>query len=119
MGQGGGVRTYAPARRFKVFLTFAGVFFLVLVAGVAWTIAMEPQPGPVVAFFVLWIAFVGGAIVWALTRIPTRITVAEDVIRFRTVLRSFEVPVKTVASVKPRWNDPFGNMPCSGTKGAR
>ena len=58
-----------------------------------------------------WAAFVVGGIWWGLARIPTWITLADDVLTFQTVLRRFEIPNHTVVSVKALWSDPFGTMP--------
>jgi hypothetical protein len=113
------VRTYALARGFKAFMAFAGVFVLVVVSMIGWEIATEQQPVLAVVFFIVWIAFAVGGILWGLTRIPTRITLAEDVIRLRAVLRSLDVPVQAVISVKSGWNDPLGNMPVLKYQGGK
>jgi hypothetical protein len=112
-------RTYVVSRAAKVFTAFTGGFFLFVAIMIAREIATKPYPRTAIAFVAIWSAFVVGSIAWALARVPTRITLTDEVITFQTVLRRFDVPVQTVLSVKPLWSDPFGHTPVLKYRGGK
>jgi hypothetical protein len=119
MGHPGDARTYVLARRFKVFVAIVGVWFLLLTIGMGVVLWAKREPLAALILFAGWFLSLLGFAVWGLSRIPTRITLSDEVIRFETVRRHFEIPVRAVASVKVRWDDPWGGLPILRYEGGK
>src|SRR5688500_5672237 len=96
-------RTYRLAKGYRVFV---GLFLLVFVSGISSLIIGvigEDQPGALV--FLIWVLFVMTLFIYQVARGVTSITLQEDSITFKSLLRTSRIPIGEIVAIGTDWWD--------------
>ena len=99
-------KTYRLALRFRIFLLLGLIFLVIVVTLTFLSTSINPTPPEATWFFVAWLLFMIGFMLWHAWYTVYEIRVAADgTLYFRALLRTLPVDARDVVSIdSPWWN---------------
>jgi hypothetical protein len=98
-------RTYRLATNVRLFLGFGVLFFVFVVGGILTELARDGASPMDVPIFVAWLAFALTFFGYEAFTGVIAITLENHTVAFRTLLRSYRLPISALLSIETSWWD--------------